>query len=85
MCGTFQLHGDLKTEITFDETTGDLTFDTNDHNTFPPGAYEYIITITIGSVSVNTNVVIILNDNCGSNEFTVITQPSETYFYHLSE
>jgi hypothetical protein len=85
LCGVVYSNGSLSTTITFDITSGVLIFDTDDYETFPPGSYEFVITITIGTVSVNTNVVIILNPNCGSNELTVITQPAQTYYYHLSQ
>lgn len=85
LCGGTYTNGVYVTVITFNVVTGSLIFDTNDFETFPPGSYEFVITITIGSVSVNTNIVIVLNPNCGSNTLTVVNQPAQTYYYHLSE
>lgn len=86
MCGDTLTSGAFTTTIVFDSSNGSLTFNTDDYETFPPGSYEYIITITIGTSQRTVNVSIILNEHCGTNQFTIVpvTQPQQTTYHHLS-
>jgi len=81
LCGTTYTNGDFYTEITFDITTGTLVFNTDDYETFPPGTYNFVITITVGSTSVDTNIVIILQNTCQNQELTITQQPESHYYY----
>jgi len=83
LCGLVYNNGIYHTEITFDITTGILIFDTDDHETFPDGNYNFQITITIGVVVQTIDIVIILHPACANVDLTIINQPQLTTYYIL--
>lgn len=72
LCGLDFSNGNFQTTITFNVLTGQLIFNTDDHETFPHGEYTYTITITIGYVVRTTTVIIILHPGCGDSTLTVV-------------
>lgn len=48
LCQVSNTNGPYYTETSFDPETGDLTFQTNDIGTLPPGVYKFAITVEIG-------------------------------------
>lgn len=71
---TYNNNGYSTTNI-FYENTGGLTFDTDDKDTFPPGTYTFIFTITIGSSQVPITVDMILHNPCEDAVLTIINDP----------
>lgn len=52
LCDDFaNVNGDYSTTNSFGENNGVLSFNSNDKDTFPPGNYNFAITITIGVTS----------------------------------
>jgi len=56
--------GDICAAATFDSATGDLSFETNDNATYPPGEYKFDITGTVGSGSDSVEVTLTITDPC---------------------
>lgn len=75
-CSDFvDTNGDFSSSATFDETSGSLTFQTNDKGKFPPGVYEFDITVTIGAKQVIVGFTLSLTDPCPGATLTIVNNP----------
>ena len=62
---------DGDTVATFDSITGDYTFTSYDMANYPPGAYTFTITGTVGAKSVTATFVMTLVDPCPNVALTI--------------
>jgi hypothetical protein len=77
-------NGAFGTTTTFDQATGQYTFQSNDKDTFPPGVYQFTVTVTIGAKSVDVPFTLTLHEPCDDATLTLNSNPfSSTYTYVL--
>lgn len=60
-------------------------FDTTDSDTFPTGDYKYIITVTIGTKSVDTEVTVTLHPGCGEAELEIVEEPPISTYHFIGD
>jgi hypothetical protein len=77
--------GGANSLVNFDTANGMYSFTSNDMVTFPPGAYNFEITVTIGSSSEVVSFQMMLSDPCPAATLTIVNNPFAQMSYTLRD
>lgn len=83
LCNFSMTNGQYSSAASFSPTSGQLTFNSNDKDTFPPGVYEFTVTATIYGQTQQTIFTLTLNDACETAVLSIGTNPFEGSFEYV--
>lgn len=67
----------------FDPLTGDFNFFSNDFDKFPPGNYQFAITVHVGDAFDTQTLTMVVHEPCAIPQMTILSQPQSHQYYHL--